>query len=201
MIHFNELRITEDNKYLIIDTSVDSDSCFDNVTLDTILIDNQDTYTDNGPSSNPILSINVQDYYNRVLINTDCEYTPVYSEDKVSECYVKNNKNIRIAIKLDDYNIKSTDMLFVYVISSGTPSCNIDKSYILGTVINLYPIYVEAMNHIKNIECECSIPKHFIDFIIRFKALELCIKTGNYIQAIKYWNKFNINISNNCCYG
>ncbi len=67
MIHFNELRITEDNKYLIIDVSVDSDSCFDDVTLDTIIVDNQDTYVDNGPSSNPVLSIDVKEHYTKVL--------------------------------------------------------------------------------------------------------------------------------------
>ena len=57
------------------------------------------------------------------------------------------------------------------------------------------------MNYIRGIECDCSIPKNFIDFILRLKALELCIKTGNYTKAIKYWNRLNINPSNECCYG
>lgn len=201
MIHFNELRITEDNKYLIIDVSVDSDSCFDDVTLDTIIVDNQDTYVDNGPSSNPMLSIDVKEHYTKVLTETDCEYTPIYSESQEYECYVKDGKSIRVLVRLDDYNIKSTDILFVYVMSNGTPSCEVDKSYILGTVVNLYTIYSKAMNYIRGIECDCSIPKNFIDFILRLKALELCIKTGNYTKAIKYWNRLNINPSNECCYG
>lgn len=174
MIHFNELRIAEDNKYLIIDVSVDSDPCFSDVTLDTIIVDNQDTYIDNGPSSNPILSISSE---------------------------TGDGKNMRAIIKLDDYSIKSTDMLFIYVMTEGTPSCNVDKSYILGTVVNLYYIYARAMNYIKEIECDCSTPKHFVNFILKLKAMELCIKTGNYTQAIKYWNKLNNNLPNECCYG
>jgi hypothetical protein len=201
MIHFNELRITEDNKSLIIDVSVDSDSCFSDVTLDTIIIDNQNTYIDNGPSSNPILSINIKEYYTKVLTESSCEYAQVYSESQEYKCYIKDSKNIRLLINLEDYNIKSTDILFVYVISEGTPTCEIVKPYILGTVVNLYYIYTNAMNYIRETECNCSIPKNFIDFILRLKALELCIKTGNYIKAIKYWNKLNIKPSNKCCYG
>ena len=26
--------------------------------------------------------------------------------------------------------------------------------------------------------------------ILKLKAIELCVRTGNYSQAIKYWNKF-----------
>ena len=201
MVTFNELRITEDNKYLVIDVSIDPDSCFNDVTLDTILIDNQDTYIDNGPSSNPILNINIKNDYTKVLVDTSECYTSVYADTQEYECYVKDdNKHARVFISLEEYGIKSTDMLFIYVMTEGTPSCNIDKSYILGTVVNLYYIYTKAMGYIREIECACSVPKHFVDFILNIKAIELCIKTGNYTQAIKYWNRVNTNLSNNCCY-
>ena len=42
MIQFNELRITSDNKCLIIDTQVEDLSYFVNVTIDSIFIDTQD---------------------------------------------------------------------------------------------------------------------------------------------------------------
>ena len=55
MIHFNELRVTPDRKSLIIDVVVRNEKYFDNVYLDKIVIDNQDTYVDTGmPSSSPI---------------------------------------------------------------------------------------------------------------------------------------------------
>ena len=200
MVHFNELRITEDNKYLIVDASIDSDECFSNVTLDTIVIDNQDTYVESGPSSSPILTIDAKTVYNKVLGETPDTYTPIVSESKECVYYVKDNKNIRVFINLGDNNIKDTDILFVYIMTDGTPTCEVDKSYILGTVVNLYTVYKRVMNHIKEIDCSCSIPKHFIDFILKLKALELCIKTGNYTKAIEYWKSFN-NIINTCCNG
>lgn len=51
----------------------------------------------------------------------------------------------------------------------------------------------------------CCPPKVFIDCILRFKAFELSIEAGNYLQAIQFWNKFFRNkelknlFSNGCC--
>ena len=63
MLHFEELRITPDNKYLIIDVSVDKDEYFDNIVIDSIIIDTQDTYSISGPSSNPVYIFNVEQAY------------------------------------------------------------------------------------------------------------------------------------------
>lgn len=199
MIHFNELRITEDSKHLIIDVSIDPDKCFDDVTLDTIVIDNQTTYVDNGPSSTPILTIDLKEQYDDTLVDNDCVKNYVYAGTLDEGCYIRDDKNARVTINLEDYNILNTDMLFIYVLTEGTPTCNIGKSYILGTVVNLYTIYQKAINYIKETDCECSIPKHFVDFMLKLKALDLCIKTGNYTQAIKYWNKLTLS-NNKCCY-
>lgn len=184
MLHFNELKISQDNRFLIIDVSVDNQTYFQNVFLDSIVIDTQNTFVPNGPSSKPI-------------------YTYTATEDV---------KNIRLV--LDSTTLQSSlcgNMFFVYVISKGeaTPDtpCGLDKDKITGTVVNLKSIYEEALKYMKQVNCSCEIPKGFIDMILRFKALELCIRTGNYTQAIKYWNKFfsklNCVLSNsNCeCYG
>ena len=62
--------------------------------------------------------------------------------------------------------------------------------------------------YIRQIENECEIPKNFIDSILKYKALELSVRTGNYPLAIKYWNKYfsnsnpNISTIKTCnCYG
>ena len=44
MVQFNELRITPDNRELIIDVSVKDLDIYTNVYLDYIMIDNQDTF-------------------------------------------------------------------------------------------------------------------------------------------------------------
>ena len=54
MIQFNTLKITQDGKNLIINASVKNLSYYTNVLIGSIIIDNQDTYSVSGPSSNPI---------------------------------------------------------------------------------------------------------------------------------------------------
>lgn len=54
MVQFNELRITPDGNTLIIDVAIKDLRYYDNVGLDTILIDTQDTFTAEGPSSKAV---------------------------------------------------------------------------------------------------------------------------------------------------
>ena len=54
MVTFNELRITPDGNTLIIDVAIKDLRYYDNVGLDTVLIDTQDTFTAEGPSSKAV---------------------------------------------------------------------------------------------------------------------------------------------------
>ena len=216
MVHFNDLRFSKDSKYLIIDAAIDSQNFYEDVLLDSIIIDNQDTFVSNGPSSNPIYTYKIVDIDDKVYATPEnCNCSPVRVEDG-SYCFVEGTgtmKQVRLEIPLSLYGINPyKDMLFVYVIASGTPSadtpCGLDNSKIMGTVVNLKYIYDNMLCYIRQIENECEIPKNFIDSILKYKALELSIRTGNYPLAIKYWNKYlsnsnpNISTIKTCnCYG
>ena len=205
MLIFNELRITPDQKYLIIDVSVDNQKYYKNIQIDSIIIDTQDTYIDSGPSNNPIFTYNLtEENSNITQVYTD-NYTPVLDED-TSYCYVeseeKQNKSIRLILNYQDLNVSLQDnMFFVYAIATGTPSadtpCGMDNSIVKGTIINLYPIYCKTIQYLKELDDSCVVPKNFIDMIIKLKALELSIKTGNSFQAIEYWNKYFKTLINN----
>ena len=216
MLHFNELRITQDNRFLIIDVSVDNQDYFDDVLLDSIVIDTQDTFVPNGPSDNPLYVYNVEDAYDLTYsLPEDCNCNPVREDEDKSYCFTYGTnamRNIRLELNIQDLKVDPcTTMFFVYVMSKGTPAadtpCGFDKSKIIGTVINLQPIYKQTLKYLKEVECDCNIPKGFIDMILKLKAIELCVRTGNYPQAIKYWNKFFIknkckSPTPNCgCYG
>ena len=54
MVTFNELRITPDGNTLIIDVAIKDLRYYDNVGLDTVLIDTQNTFTAEGPSSKAV---------------------------------------------------------------------------------------------------------------------------------------------------
>lgn len=216
MISFNELRITQDNRFLIIDVSIDKQDYYENVLLDSIIIDTQDTYVPNGPSDNPIYSYKVEDAYDLTYsLPEECNCNPVKVDEDKTYCFTygtQQMKNARLVLNIQDLKVSPcSTMFFVYVISKGAPSedtpCGLYKDQIIGTVINLQPIYKQTLKYLKEVECDCNIPKNFIDMILKLKAIELCIRTGNYPQAIKYWKKFFIkndckSPTSNCgCYG
>lgn len=181
MVGFQELRITPDGKNLIIDVSVLDLPCYQDVYLDSIVIDTQDTFIENGPSSTPIFLYQTEDDVN-------------------SASNIHGEKRIRLILNEQSVGASLNNTLFfVYVVTKGTPNedeCDDSQPTIMTVVTNLYPFYRDAMNYVKEVEADCCIPKHFIDKILRFKAFDLCIRTGHYTQAIKYWNKFFKTIPN-----
>ena len=54
MIIFNRVKISQDDRYITIDAEIDNSDYYKDMYIDSVIIDNQDTYTANGPSSNPI---------------------------------------------------------------------------------------------------------------------------------------------------
>lgn len=216
MLHWNELRYSKDNKYLIIDVAVDSQDFYEEVVLRNIIIDNQDTYVPNGPSSTPIYSYEVPDMYDKTYSTPeDCNCNPVRVEEDESYCFtygLTSMKHIRLELQLSTLGIDPCkDILFVYAIAEGTPAadtpCGLDNSKIMGTVINLQGIYNGMLSYIREMERDCNIPKGFIDAILKFKAIEVGVRTGNYPLVIEYWKKFYSTKEckpsyNNCgCYG
>lgn len=174
MVHFNELRITSDGRHLIIDVSVLSESYYKNVYIDSIVIDNQDTYVGSGPSSNPVYQYSVPDVMS-----------------KLTKEYV-SSKHVRL--DLTPIDLPLNGLLFVYVRTKGAPAadtpCGLDNMTTLGTVTNMYPFYQQAMNYIGELANNCSVPQNFTDYILKMKGLELAVRTGNYTDAIKFYNKF-----------
>lgn len=55
-----------------------------------------------------------------------------------------------------------------------------------------YPcaVYNKIIPSIRELEQECAIPMNFIDGLLKKKAIDVCIESGHYEQACKYWCKF-----------
>lgn len=180
MIEFNKLFVVPYNGGLYIDCQVMNMSYYNNVYIDKIVIDTQDTFTTSGISNNPIYTYQVSG----------------------------NLKQVQLTIKNEqmDATIDETTMFFVYVVTKGTPSsstpCGMDNSTTLGVSVNTYSIYRKAINYISQVYNKCDIPKHFIDFILRYRAFQVCLKAKDYRLAITYWKKFtnsnHISYANGC---
>ena len=184
MIDFNKLYITKDGNSLVIDISVKTDRYFNNVYIDNIKIDTEDTFKEGGVSSTPVYSYTVSG----------------------------NSKTLSLIIKSSEVLASFDDnMLFIYVTTKGTPSsdtpCNMDINPTLACVVDLYKIYQKNIPFIKQINNVCCIPKDYIDFILRLKALEISMKTNNYTMSVDLWKRYfkdtaNNSIISNCgCHG
>jgi hypothetical protein len=181
MIKFNELRISLDNSKLYIEAEVLSDNYYKNVGITSIQIDTQDTFAANTnmPSSNV-------KYY--------------------KEISNENGKPVKfINICLNDYDLPDIslkdDILYIWVTTDeniiGEPPCGMDIPRKLGVCINWQYIYNLGIPYIKETSKCCDIADGFVDYILRYKAVLLAIKTGHYTMANKYWNKFFKNKTNN----
>lgn len=185
MIQFNELRITEDSKCLIIDVSVIDEPYYKDVYITGIAIDNQRTFIPNSyQHSGEGFQYPEDDVLNNEEIRTKHLRVILKEEDFIY--YGQDGKKIR--------NISLRDLLFVYVLTTGTPTedapCKYIDKYPMATVVNMYPFYQEAMYNIKEVTRNCSVSPNFTNYILRLKALELAIRTCNYEEAIKYFKWF-----------
>lgn len=210
MIVLNECRIDQEGKHLIIEASVDNLPYYDNVYIDSVIVDTDKTYQEGGPSYNPVYQESYDQDYSKVI--SDCGTVTTDTDCKCGNIYTSNKygrKKVRLS--LDKNDLLGADLnnniFFVYIVASGTPSpdtpCGMDNSYAMGIAVNLRPIYNMAMSYIKELNQDCTIPKGFIDMILRMKAFELSLKTGNYTMAFKYWDKFfkdkvNVPIKGGC---
>lgn len=212
MIIFNNVSITQDDKYLIIDAEIENSSYYENMYIDSVVIDNQDTYIQNGPSSNPlyVFKAEAQDNYiytSNDLVNkvTDIDEQPILDENDLQSY----SRQVHLRLNKNDIGELENNMFFVYVIAGGTPSpdtpCGYDINIAMKVVINTYPIYNNMMQYLKELGNRCSTPYGIIDNILQIKMLDAAVQTGNNLKAIQIWNTYfknkqddNININCGC---
>lgn len=188
MIRFNELKI-EDN-YIIIDVQIEEEKYFKDMYIDSIVIDTQDTFIANGPSSKAI--------YTKTF-NTD---TDVKKEDNIYTQGTDKHNRVRIYIDSKDLNIDiHKTMFFVYVIAGGTPTadtpCKWDENKTLHTLVDTQVLYNNMIQYVKELNKDCSTPDNFINAILQFNAIDLALKTNQYPLAIDLWKRFYSDIESN----
>lgn len=202
MINITQCRIDQECKHLIVDAEVDNLTYYDNIYIDSVIIDTQKTYTADYPSSNPVFTRSYS--YDNPAVYTIEENSHVNTDEncKCGNVYSSKAEGVKkVSLILDSQDLVgadiNNDIFIVYIVASGVPSyttpCGMDKSFVCSVAVNLKPIYMQAMNYIKELDSECTIPRSFIDMILKLKAFELSLKTGNYQMAFKQWSKLLFN--------
>lgn len=188
MIRFNELKI-EDN-YIIIDVQIKEEKYFKDMYINSIVIDTQDTFIANGPSSKAI--------YTKTF-NTDID---VKKEEIVYTQGTDKYNRVRIYINGKDLNVDiHKTMFFVYVIAGGIPAvdtpCRWDENKALHTLVDTQVLYNNIIQYVKELSKDCSTPDNFINAILQFNAIDLALKTNQYPLAIELWKRFYSDIESN----
>ena len=188
MIRFNELKI--ENNYIIIDVQIEEEKYFKDMYIDSIVIDTQDTFIANGPSSKAI--------YTKTF-NTD---TDINKEEIVYTQGIDKYNRVRIYIDGKNLNVDiHKTMFFVYVIAGGTPSadtpCRWDENKALHTLVDTQVLYNNMIQYVKELNKDCSTPDNFINAILQFNAIDLALKTNQYPLAIDLWKRFYSDIESN----
>lgn len=186
MVIFNTLKLSNDEKLLIIDVSITSTSFEDrDQKIDQIWIDSK------VPSYNGICPSKSKEAV--LLATTD---DPIYSEDKKNfpNAVIISNR-VKVELKINTADLTTIDiikkMCHIYVLTSGMVNSENDCSTSIATLVNFYPQYQRALSYIKDLEDTCSPHRDFIDFILKMKAVELAILTDNYTLAHTLWDRLN----------
>lgn len=167
MVQFNTLKFI-DERYLHINVSVIALPCYDNVYIEKILIDNEDTVRKDRTTDDGVVF----------------SYT----------CGV-DTKEVELIVDTQEYpDLAGAHMLFVYGKATGTPSsdtpCGGDNIYTLQAVVNLKLVYdkaVEFLNCSKG-ACgcaglDCDINKELANFAIQYTRMKLGLECGDYENA------------------
>ena len=162
MLRFNELRVTPDNKYLIIEASIDPDPRFKDARIMKIEIDTEDTFRTTGPSTRA----------------------------KTFE-YRNLPRKVREIVDLEQF-FGENKMFFVYLTSTGDISnapCGLADRVFLGVTYNKYILHKTHIANIRNMDV-CTPDKEFIDYVLRFNAFNMALAVGDHTKAIEYWKEF-----------
>ena len=195
MIRFNELKI-KDN-YIIIDVQIEEEKYFKDMYIDSIVIDTQDTFIANGPSSKAIYTKTFNTDIYPAYENKQC--APIKKEENI---YTQGTDKIRMYIDAKDLNVDiHKTMFFIYVIAGGTPAadtpCRWDENKALHTLVDVQLIYNTMIPYVRELGKECSTPDNFINAILQFNAIDLALKTNQYPLAIELWKSFYSNVESN----
>ena len=124
MIKFTELRVQKERLTIVAEVR-EIEDYYDNIYIDKIIIDTQDTFTTSGPSANPIYSVTVDG----------------------------NQKTFSVSLsstELDGVDINLT-MFFVYAVAKCTPAsdtpCGYDDVNTVGVTFSMCPIYNASMGY------------------------------------------------------
>lgn len=173
MINFKNCLVTENSIY--IDVRIKPHVFFENCYIKRVVVNDIETFHTTGA--------NIEKY--------------VYDSGELSEDNKVFRKFIPKGLFAKPVKNISNNIYFIYVQIKGIPSidtpCGHDVEWYSIAIIDYKYIYDRSLSYIRELmHCKCSRPEHFVDFILKFKALEMCLISKEWERAIEFFNKYFI---------
>lgn len=180
MLQWNELRITPDGKYLIIDVAVQNLSYYKNITIESLYFVTYKNPSDCDP---------INDKGTKIYLWRDYDVVPLPGEH-YQEVGEAGRHYIRLR-KFVDLEAIGDNLFFVHAIVNGEASedtpCGAKEHELLGVVYNKALLYKNSIEALSTMD-GCTPSKELLDYLLNTKAFELSLEVGDYQGAIEYWN-------------
>lgn len=181
-IIFDQLRVSEDGKYLYIDAHVNTASYFEKTYIDSIVIMTADQVSETSPkmpTENYIYKKTIEGEEKEIsLALTPADFIKMWETDTSAMSFKQTDMN--------------KTLFFVYVSWKGSVDgcapCGSDDEFALGITFNESILHQRVMDFTKELVSNCDVPYGFMDFILLWYAFKASVETGHYISAIKFFN-------------
>ena len=199
MVIFNDLRITEDKKRLIVDCQIEDVDGYDSFYIDSVVVVYYANYSDQ-------------------CVGTPTEDTSIILYQKDEDDPDDVIRAGRWALTLRDLTDESSpkfnpnfgthkfdgELFFVYVRVAGGSGqdlyilnhrgCGADRMYDVGVVLDWHKVYEQGIAFAAKLGTSCANPcedpSGFEQFILHWYGLQLAIATCDWYQVTKLWPKF-----------
>lgn len=167
MIKILNIQLDRETDVLTIKAGIEDKEFFKNVYVDKIIIDDHETYSPVGPSSNAIYTYTVDGNLKEITIEVP-----------------------NMVVNGGFYG----KLLFIYATAKGVPlsttPCGQDETVAMKVAADYCSFYNKIMPHIKELSNTCKIPRDFIDNYLKFKAIQVAVNTKNFQEACNFWTQF-----------
>lgn len=189
MIEFNELYVNQKRKCLIIGVQIEDLPYYEGVIIDSVVLDTEMKYLPDDSTydgivlytkDNPSMNVLSTEDGRSLRIELNQSVLDVLQEDSDYKINLNENHMYTVTVQADTSNAPNI----------GLSPCECSESTVTRSLMDMQPIYNSLMAGIKQVATDCTIPKTFIDNVLRMNALDSALKTGNYQLAAKFWSQF-----------
>ena len=184
MITFDELRVTNDGEYLVIDVRVRKEKIYSSVNIKSIVVGTHKNYVE-GESNGTVIdftSLNEYSDNNRhiLLRLSNLDLNPIAKKGQ------------------KDYIDLKEDLIYVYVDTTSLQTecdlpCDMMQAHNIGVTLymgNIYNTFMQYMDELNGKFCSNQVPQNLIDLILRYTALTTALDSKHFIKANEFYTKW-----------